>query len=105
MAMPKKKSPAPAKRRTSWTDGDAPPSSAVVATTHIEGVTYQRKFVSCGKERCRKGCASNPPRPSHGPYWYAVSWNPKTGKTAQHYIGKNEPKITELADAMTGAKK
>lgn len=99
----KKKTGQEKRRRTSWSDGDPPPSSAVVATTHLEGITYQRKFIACGKERCRKGCASG--TPSHGPYWYAIQWNPKTGKTKALYIGKNEPKITELADAMTGGRK
>ncbi len=93
----------PTKRRTAWADGDPPPDAAVVETTHIEGITYQRKFISCGKERCRKGCASG--RPSHGPYWYAAQWNPKTSKTKWTYVGKVEPRITEIADRMMGAKR
>jgi hypothetical protein len=99
---PQKTLPLPKKRRTSWTDGDPPPDAAVVQTTHIEGVTYQRKFISCGKERCKKGCASG--RPSHGPYWYATTWNAKTGKTKTVYVGKHEPKITEIAEQLTGGK-
>lgn len=101
--MPKKRITPPKKRRTAWSEGQPPPDAAVVETTHIEGVTYQRKFIACGKERCKKGCASG--RPSHGPYWYSAQWNPKTGKTQWRYIGKSEPKITELADQMTGGKK
>jgi len=101
--MPKKKPPSTTKRRTAWSDGDPVPSTAIVATTHIDGTTYQRKFIACGKDRCRKGCASG--KPSHGPYWYAFKHDPNTGRTAWKYIGKHEPKITEIADAMTGAKK
>ncbi|MGD9603911.1 MAG: hypothetical protein AB7O21_19625 [Gammaproteobacteria bacterium] len=84
----KKKTPAPVPLAT----------PAIVSTMHIEGITYQRRFVSCGKDRCRKGCASG--TPSHGPYWYAIMWNPKTGKTSAKYVGKNEPRISEIADGM-----
>ncbi len=88
-------------RRTAWTDGDPPPTgSAIVATFSVEGVTYERRFTACGKERCRKGCASGVP--SHGPYWYSYVWekDPKTGKagkTKARYVGKDAPKLETLA--------
>jgi len=66
----------------------------VLQAMHIEGVTYQLKLVSCGKLHCRKGCASG--RPSHGPYWYRATWNPKTKKTTWRYHGKREPTIAEI---------
>ena len=90
----------PQTRRTSWSDGDAPPDSPVVEELHVEGITYQRKFIACGKDRCRKGCAQG--RASHGPYWYAIQWNPKTSKTTSTYIGKNAPGIHQIA-AQVGA--
>jgi len=66
----------------------------ITQTMHVEGITYQRRLVVCGKERCRKGCASG--RASHGPYWYAVHWNAKTGKSKTIYIGKNEPTLGRI---------
>jgi hypothetical protein len=95
--MPKKKTAA--KRRTAWAEGDAPPTTSIVQTMHVEGITYQRKFIACGKERCRKGCAEG--RPSHGPYWYAMHWNPKTSKTKAVYVGKNEPSLTQITQHVT----
>jgi Family of unknown function (DUF6788) len=47
------------------------------------GLTYQRKYIKCGKASCRK----QPDR--HGPYWYAFWF--KDGKTHCRYIGKNLP--------------
>ena len=101
--MKKKKTPtttrstskAPTRRRTAWSEGDEAPDSPVVEELHVEGITYQRKFIACGKERCRKGC--NAGRASHGPYWYAVQWNPKTGKTKSIYIGKVAPSLHQIA--------
>ena len=85
----------PTTRRTSWHEGDPPPESPIVEEQHVESITYQRKFIACGKERCRKGCAQG--RASHGPYWYAIHWNPKTGKTSSTYIGKNAPTLQQIA--------
>lgn len=87
---------APTRRRTSWSEGDSAPESPVVEELHVEGITYQRKFISCGKERCKKGCASG--RASHGPYWYAVQWNAKTGKTKSMYVGKTAPSLHQIAE-------
>jgi len=70
------------------------PDPVIVQTMHVEGITYQRRMVDCGKARCRKGCASG--RAAHGPYWYAVVWNPKTGKSRTEYVGKNEPTLTRI---------
>ena len=83
--MAKKKEPA--KKKT---------DAVVVETVHVEGITYQRRLVACGKDRCRKGCASG--RPSHGPYWYAVVWDPKREKSRTHYVGKQLPRLDTLAD-------
>lgn len=71
-----------------------PTSHEVTETTHVEGITYQKRYVRCGKERCRKGCADGVP--SHGPYWYAVGWNPTTGKSFTVYKGKELPKLETL---------
>ena len=68
----------------------------ILETVHVEGITYQRKLINCGKERCRKGCAAG--RPSHGPYWYAISWNDKLSKTVAHYVGKELPRVDEFLD-------
>ncbi len=84
---------------TRWQDHDPPPANSIVQTMHVEGITYQRKFIACGKERCRKGCADG--RPSHGPYWYAMHWNAKTGKTKAVYVGKNEPSLTQISNHVT----
>jgi hypothetical protein len=98
-STPKKKT-TPQSRRTSWHEGDPAPDSPVVEELHVENITYQRKFISCGKERCKKGCASG--KASHGPYWYAIQWNPKTSKTTSTYVGKNAPGIHQIA-AQVGA--
>lgn len=60
----------------------------------IAGVTFQLRLVTCGKSSCRKGCAAG--RPSHGPYWYAIRWNPETGKSRTVYVGKEEPNLTTV---------
>ena len=67
---------------------------AIVKTLAVEGVTYQLKRISCGKARCRKGCAQG--TPSHGPYWYAISW--AGGKTKQRYVGKELPRVDEMLE-------
>jgi hypothetical protein len=66
----------------------------IVDSFSVEGATYQRRMVSCGKERCRKGCASG--TPAHGPYWYAVKWSNTLQRTRSIYIGKHAPKLTTL---------
>jgi len=86
-------------RRTSWSEGDDPPDSPVVRVMHVEGITYQLKFIACGKLGCRKGCAAG--RPSHGPYWYAIQHNPKTGKTRAIYVGKHEPSLSTISAHVT----
>jgi len=94
-----------AKKAKPWTDGDPPPKDPIVAVVHVEGITYQRMFVLCGKERCRKGCAGG--RASHGPYWYAKHWlaprgkaalDGKPGRTKTVYVGKHLPNLIDLAD-------
>jgi hypothetical protein len=64
----------------------------VVETVHVEGITYQSRFVKCGKANCKK-CAKGP---THGPYWYAFVWT--KGKPKAHYVGKNLPDLIDLAD-------
>lgn len=71
-------------------------SELVQQITHVEGVTYQLRYTKCGKAACKKGCRSG--TPSHGPYWVAFSWNPKTGNTRAHYVGKELPRVDELLD-------
>jgi len=70
-----------------------PPSEAIVETAHVEGITYQLRYTRCGKAGCRKGCDEGP---SHGPYWYATTW--VKGKTRTFYVGKELPRIDQLAD-------
>lgn len=71
-----------------------PPSDAIVQTVHVEGITYQLRYTRCGKrDGCRKGCDEGP---SHGPYWYATTW--AKGKTKTFYVGKELPRIDQLAD-------
>jgi hypothetical protein len=67
---------------------------AILKTLAVESVTYQLKMISCGKARCRKGCAIG--NPSHGPYWYAVTW--ENGKTKQRYVGKELPRIDAMLE-------
>ena len=74
------------------------PEPTVLRTFNIESITYQQRLVVCGKDRCRKGCASG--RASHGPYWYAVHWNAKTGKSKTVYIGKNEPTLARIEEMV-----
>jgi len=66
----------------------------VGAPVHVEGITYQQRFITCGKERCRKGCRRGVP--SHGPYWYAFAWI--KGKARSYYVGKVLPRLEMLAD-------
>jgi hypothetical protein len=80
----------------------APTHSIVRSLSVGNGTTYQLRMVDCGKHtKCRKGCAGG--KPSHGPYWYSVAWNPETGRAKTSYLGKKEPSISEIADRMTGA--
>ena len=69
---------------------------AVVESFAVEGVTYQLRFVACGKDRCRKGCAGG--KPSHGPYWYAILHDTKRNKTRTVYKGKRLPPLETLAN-------
>jgi hypothetical protein len=72
----------------------------VVETAHVEGITYQLRYTRCGKARCKKGCRDG--RATHGPYWYAMHWS--KGTTRAHYVGKELPRIDELADRPEGRK-
>lgn len=74
------------------------PAELVVETAHVEGITYQLRYTRCGKARCKKGCADG--RASHGPYWYA--FHASNGKTRAHYVGKELPRIDQLADRPEG---
>ena len=66
------------------------------APVHVEGITYQHRYTRCGKARCKKGCRDG--AASHGPYWYSFHWNPKTGRTVVHYVGKELPRVDALLD-------
>lgn len=79
-----------------WREGDRPPPNRIVETVHVEGITYQRKFISCGRDRCRKGCASG--EPSHGPYWYATVHDAAKKRAVTRYVGKTLPRLEDLAD-------
>ena len=48
--------------------------------------SFIKKYVSCGKERCKK-CKTGP---GHGPYWYRV-WRDETGRVRTKYEGRAEP--------------
>lgn len=78
------------KRRTSRTKRKTPKVDA--KPVHAGGVTYQQKYIRCGKPTCRKW---------HGPYWYAF-W--KRGRsTASRYIGKALPSyVHNAARAQAG---
>lgn len=64
----------------------------VESVIHVEGVTYQRRRVRCGKARCKRGCRSG--EFGHGPYWYAFTSD--NGKTRAHYVGKELPRVDEF---------
>lgn len=69
----------------------ARPHSRLVETVKLDGVTYVRRYTSCGKRcaRCaRDGKAYDPHRPGHGPYWYRV-YRKVNGGVVRKYIGKN----------------
>jgi hypothetical protein len=55
----------------------------------VGGVTYQLRYVRCGKPRCRRW---------HGPYWY--SYRKVGGRVVCRYIGKREPEWSKLAAAI-----
>jgi len=74
------------------------PAPAPVEVHHLAHVTYQLRFVRCGKARCDRW---------HGPYWYAfyrdsspigTAGARKAGKTRCTYIGRTLP--AELAAAL-----
>ncbi len=58
----------------------APPPAAVEAPLHLAGLTYQLKWILCGKASCGRW---------HGPYWYAF-WNDH-GRTRCKYVGRKLP--------------
>jgi hypothetical protein len=47
---------------------------------HLAGVTYQLRWVKCGKPNCIK---------KHGPYWYAFT--KVGGRVHTRYVGKKLP--------------
>jgi len=74
------------------------PAPAPVEVHHLAHVTYQLRFIRCGKPRCDRW---------HGPYWYAFYRDSapiggagarKAGKTRCTYIGRTLP--AELAAAL-----
>lgn len=62
---------------------------------HFRGVTYELRFISCGKTKCTK-CP-------HGPYWYAIIPT-GYGKPAVRYVGKNlrGPALEEYQNKYAG---
>lgn len=65
---------------------------------HLDGVTYQQKFILCSKPTCSKW---------HGPYWYAF-YKPRVDptsttkpKTKSKYIGRNLPATVREQAAAT----
>jgi hypothetical protein len=70
------------------------PGALVVETVHVEGITYQSRFVKCGKRNCKR-CQK---QPTHGPYWYAFTWSASGRAMKAHYVGKELPKLIDLAD-------
>jgi hypothetical protein len=60
---------------------------------HVAGVTYQHKYIRCGKKHCRKW---------HGPYWYAF-WK-RGGRVGCRYVGKTLPRaVRKAASALDAA--
>lgn len=45
------------------------PKRKVVERRELDGVIYQREWVTCGTLTCR--CMKDPDCQGHGPYWYA----------------------------------
>lgn len=62
------------------------PPAAIEPPRHLAGVTYQLKWIQCGKRRCRKW---------HGPYWYAFARSGKRVKAT--YIGRTLPPEIDAA--------
>lgn len=66
---------------------------AVHRVVDDRGVTYQQRYVLCGKKKCKR---------LHGPYWYA-SW--KEGERVRtRYIGKKFRKLVRLVKPYRFAK-
>jgi hypothetical protein len=62
------------------------PPAALEPPFHAGDVTYQLKWIQCGKRSCAKW---------HGPYWYAF-WRDRSagggsGRTRAKYIGRSLP--------------
>lgn len=51
---------------------------------NVKTFTFMREYVNCGKASCGT-CGGREFK--HGPYWYAYSIAPKTGKTRKTYVG------------------
>lgn len=64
-----------------------PGSSSAVVTTFREGRrTYERRYVDCGKDNCRRCTTPTGRVASHGPYWYLCFL--RKGKWFRVYLGK-----------------
>jgi rubrerythrin len=68
----------------------------VVEQQHRDSVTFQLELVDCRNQRCQK-CGNGP---SHGPYWYAYTWNQKLKKMVSRYIGKRLPTQINEGEAL-----
>lgn len=49
-------------------------------------IKYSQQYRRCGKPGCP---TCTPPKPGHGPYWYAYWW--EDGRVRSRYLGKNAP--------------
>lgn len=92
--MPKRKPKPSQAKHGHWYGAQLKLEEQLSKPIHVHGVTFAQQLINCGKDRCRKGCASG--RASHGPYWYAYGWSRKTGKERSLYIGKELPSVDKL---------
>ena len=65
------------------------PDQEVVETAVKGRITYQLKFIKCGKPNCR--CATQDDL--HGPYWYG--YRKEKGRLKSWYIGKKLVMVDE----------
>lgn len=64
-----------------------PGSSSAVVTTFKQGKrTYERRYIDCGKQNCRRCTTATGRVASHGPYWYLCF--ARKGKWFRVYLGK-----------------
>lgn len=65
----------------------APGSSSAIVTVFRQGRrTYERRYVDCGKQNCRRCTTPTGRVASHGPYWYLCF--ARKGKWFRVYLGK-----------------